>query len=74
MPVINMEQTGKQIAELRKNANLTVNDIKEALALTTVNAVYKWQRGQTLPTLDNLVALAALFDCTINDIVITETI
>lgn len=35
MPVINMEQTGKQIAELRKNANLTVNDIKEALALTT---------------------------------------
>lgn len=74
MPVINMEQTGKQIAELRKKANLTVNDIKEALELTTVNAVYKWQRGQTLPTLDNLVALAALFDCTINDIVITETI
>lgn len=74
MPVINMEQTGKQIAELRKNANLTVNDIKEALALTTENAVYKWQRGQTLPTLDNLVALAALFGCTINDIVITETI
>lgn len=36
MPVINMEQTGKQIAELRKNANLTVNDIKEELALTTV--------------------------------------
>lgn len=74
MPVINMEQTGKQIAELRKNANLTVNDIKEALALTTVNAVYKCQRAQTLPTLDNLVALAALFGCTINDIVITETI
>lgn len=74
MPVINMEQTGKQIAELRKKANLTVNDIKEALELTTVNAVYKWQRGQTLPTLDNLVALAALFGCTINDIVITETI
>ena len=74
MPVINMDQTGKQIAELRKNANLTVNEIKEALALTTVNAVYNWQRGQTLPTLDNLVALAALFGCTINDIVITETI
>ena len=74
MPVINMEQTGKQIAKLRKNANLTVTDIKEALALTTVHAVYKWQRGQTLPTLDNLVALAALFGCTINDIVITETI
>lgn len=74
MPVINMEQTGKQITELRNKANLTVNDIKEALELTTVNAVYKWQRGQTLPTLDNLVALAALFGCTINDIVITETI
>ena len=54
MPVINMEQTGKQIAELRKNTNLTVNDIKEALALTTVNAVYKRQRGQTLQTLNNL--------------------
>ena len=44
MPVINMEQTGKQITELRKNANLTVNDIKEALA-SDIISVYYYQRG-----------------------------
>ena len=34
----------------------------------------KWQRGQALPTLDNLVVLAAVFGVTISDIIVcTDT-
>ncbi len=31
-------------------------------------AVYKWQRGDSLPTVDNLYALSKLFETTVDDI------
>lgn len=31
-------------------------------------AVYKWQRGDSLPTVDNLYALSRLFETTVDDI------
>ena len=33
-------------------------------------AIYKWQWGQSLPTLDNLVVLAKVFECPIHDILV----
>lgn len=30
--------------------------------------VYKWQRGDSLPTVDNLYALSRLFETTVDDI------
>jgi hypothetical protein len=35
-------------------------------------AIYKWQHGDCLPTIDNLVALSAIFEVTIESILITE--
>ena len=34
-------------------------------------AIYKWQNGTALPTVDNLIVLAALFDVLIDDILVT---
>ena len=31
-------------------------------------AVYKWQRGDSLPTVDNLYALSRLFSTSVDDI------
>ena len=36
------------------------------------NAIYKWQNGTALPTVDNLIALAALLHVRIDDILITD--
>ena len=33
-------------------------------------AVYKWQRGESLPTVDNLFALSRLFGTSVDDILI----
>lgn len=38
----------------------------------TPQAIYKWQQGLALPTIDNLVALAALLGVTIDDIIVTD--
>ena len=71
IPVINMAATGARIAELRKKRNITVRDIEDTLGVTK-NAVCKWQRGETLPTIDNLVGLAAMLGVTLNEIVATN--
>ena len=49
---------------------MTVRDLQEVFGFATPQAVYKWQRGTALPTVDNLVVLAAVFGVRIDDILI----
>lgn len=74
MPIINMVATGKNIACLREKAGLTVKDLADVFGFATPQAVYKWQRGTAMPTLDNLVVLAAVFGVTLDDILVLDTI
>ena len=61
-PVIDPAATGENIIRLRKERGLTVRDLQNWFGFDEPRAIYKWQRGETLPTLDNLYALSALFD------------
>lgn len=72
MPIIDMTRTGQNIMILRKKAGLTVKDLQDAFGFGTPQAIYKWQQGIALPTIDNLVALAALLGVTINEIIVTD--
>ncbi len=70
MPVIDLPATGLNILRLRVRAGLTVRELQELFGFGTPQAIYKWQRGDTLPTVDNLAALAALFGVKIDDILV----
>ena len=72
IPVINMTATGKNIMRLRKNTGMTVKDLQDVFGFTTPQAIYKWQRGTAMPTLDNMVALAAVFGVTIDEIIAVQ--
>lgn len=72
IPAIDMAKTGQNIVMLRKRAGLTVRDIQDAFGFGTPQAIYKWQQGLALPTIDNLVVLAALLGVTIDDILVTD--
>ena len=72
IPVINMTATGSNITRLRINACLTVKDLQDIFGFSTPQAIYKWQRGTALPTVDNLVVLAAVFGVKIDDILIFQ--
>ena len=72
MPMIDMAKTGQNIVNLRKQAGMSVKDLQDAFGFGTPQAIYKWQQGLALPTIDNLVALAALLDVTIDDILVTD--
>ena len=69
---IDMVATGKNITRLRKESGLSVRDLAEIFGFTTPQSVYKWQHGTAIPTIDNLVVLAAVFGVTMDEIVVTS--
>lgn len=71
-PTIDMVKTGRKIMRLRKENGLTVKDLQNIFGFTTPQAIYKWQRGAVLPTVDNLVILANVFHVHIDEILVRE--
>ena len=71
-PTINMQATGINIKRLRKQKGITVQQIADFMGFTEPVAVYKWQRGASLPSTDNLLALAKLMECTMEDILVED--
>lgn len=72
MPTIDMVGTGERIEDLRRRAGLSVRDLQDIFGFATPNAIYKWQHGTAMPTLDNLVILAAVFGVAIDDVIVTD--
>ena len=72
LPVVNMRLTGERISPLREARGLTVRQLQRLLGFATPQAIYKWQHGETLPTIDNLVALSAILNVPIQEILVTD--
>ena len=74
LPTIDMIQTGKNINRLRKQANLSVKDLQNIFGFATPQAIYKWQQGAALPSIDNLVVLVAVLQVSLDDILVVNTV
>ena len=72
VPVVDMKLTGKNIATLRKQRGISVRELQEMLGFATPQSIYKWQRGETLPTIDNLIALSCIFSVPVDEIIASE--
>ena len=68
IPVIDLPKTGAKINLLRKKANISVKEIQEVFGFESPQAIYKWIHGRNLPTVDNLIILAEIFDVTVENI------
>ncbi len=73
MPSIDMVATGRNIAKMRQDAGLTVKDLQVFFGFATPQAIYKWQHGTAMPTIDNLVALAMIFGVRMDEIIVVDT-
>ena len=69
-----MVKTGQNITQLRISAGLSVKDIQQIFGFSTPNAIYKWQNGLAMPTLDNIAVLAVLFGVRIDDILVMDEV
>ena len=70
IPTIDMIRTGQNINRLRQNVGISVRDLQEIFGFSTPQAIYKWQHGTALPTIDNLIVLAKVFDVKVDDILV----
>ena len=69
-PVIDMIETGRNILRLREERGMTVRDLQAYFGFEQPQAIYKWQCGKSLPSVDNLYALGALLDVPMEDILV----
>ena len=70
MPVIDMTATGSNIKTLIKEKGLKVAEIQNILGFNTPQSIFKWMRGESMPSIDNLVMLAHILNVTIDEIII----
>ena len=69
-PVIDLVATGNNIRRLRMERGFTVRDLQRYFGFEEPRAIYKWQKGESLPTVDNLYALGNLFDVPMDQILV----
>ena len=67
-PTVNLKATGENIIRLRKAKGLSVKQIQDFFGFEQPKAIYKWQRGECLPSVDNLFALSRLLGTSIDTI------
>lgn len=72
-PVIDPVATGENILRLRQIRGLSVRDLQAYFGFEEPQAIYKWQRGQSLPSVDNLYALGALLHIPMDEILVSTT-
>ena len=72
IPVVDLNKTGQNICILRKHSGVSVRELQELLGFATPQAIYKWQHGISLPTVDNLVALASILDVSVEEILAVD--
>ena len=72
-PTIDLVATGKNIIKLREESGLSVRDLQNIFGFATPQAIYKWQHGTALTTIDNLIVLSAVFKVSMEEIIIVET-
>lgn len=63
--------TGERIKHLRKKNGYTVDELCDIFFISP-QAVYKWQNGKALPSLDNMLVLCDIFGVKVEDIVVRE--
>ena len=72
MVTVNMVATGANIKNMMKARNIKVKDVQAVCGFGTPQAIFKWMRGDCMPTIDNMIIIADMFDCKVDDIVVVD--
>lgn len=69
-PVIDLHATGANIRQLRIERGYSIHEVQRYMGFETVQAIYHWQSGTSLPSLDSAYAFSRLLGVTVNDILV----
>ena len=68
-PEYDVKVIGSNLRRLRQARNLTVEEVRQYLCLGSVQAVYKYETGVSLPQADTMLALMELYNAGPRDLV-----
>lgn len=71
-PTIDLAATGTHIRQLRLEQGYSVRDLQTYLGFERPQAIYHWQCGHNLPSVDNLYALSKLWDIPMDKIIVEQ--
>lgn len=71
-PSIDLVATGRNIKQLRLDRNVKVSQLQNYLGFSEPQAIYKWERGESIPSTDHLVALAYYYKIKVDDIIVRK--
>ena len=63
--------TGFRIKQIMKEKNVGIRDVSRVLNIS-FQAVYRWQKGEVLPTLNNLFMLAQILGTNVDDLLVAK--
>jgi transcriptional regulator with XRE-family HTH domain len=72
-PNIDKEATGQNIKLLREDNGISVKELAKILKLESVQGVYNWQYGKSLPVLEHLLILSDLFGKPIRELLVFKS-
>ena len=72
LPAIDLKKTGQNITRKRKEAGVSVREMQIMFGFTSPQAIYNWQNGISLPSVDNFIVLATILGTTIDEIIAIE--
>lgn len=67
IPLIDKKQTGINLRRIMDECGFTVKDVQQYLRLGSIQSVYHWLNGISMPSVDNLYALSYLFQVSVDD-------
>ena len=71
-PVIDLSATGMHLKELMDERDVSVQDVQKAMGLAAPQAVYRWLKGNNMPSVDNLYALSRYLNTSMDDMIIEK--
>lgn len=71
-PKIDKVETGERIRYLMNVRGLKPTDVQDKLALCCVQTVYKWMRGESIPSVDILYSLSALLKVNMDTLLVGD--
>lgn len=69
---IDMAATGFHLKKVTASKGLTVKMIQQYLGLSCPQPVYRWFKGQILPSVDHLYALSRLLKMHMEDLIVAK--
>ena len=63
--------TGIRIKTLMEERGISIRDVSDYMNVS-FQAVYRWQKGETLPTISNMYVLGQLLKTDVNDMLVAK--